>query len=147
MAEEDLSDEQLHQLLKDAEQRLKAAKTNALSLPPPHQRSSQSPAQPQSILLTLLPSIPTVFSNKSITPYIKSTSQGAQVDSTLLVSEQQRKASNGIRVVEDPVAIKNKTATVCNTFSTILQMSSMRKIYSNFTDAEFGPVLGTSLQH
>ncbi|PMD14883.1 Fcf2-domain-containing protein [Hyaloscypha hepaticicola] len=92
MADEDLSDEQVRQLLKDAEERL---------------RSKRAASKTS---LTLQNSIPKLESGKAIEPYIKTTDQGAYVDPSHFVSPQERKLANGIRVVEDPVAIKAKAA-------------------------------------
>ncbi|TVY53638.1 rRNA-processing protein fcf2, partial [Lachnellula cervina] len=92
MADEDLSEEQIHQLLKDAELRLKADKGR---------RHNQENA---------LQCIPKIDSGKSVTPYIQKTSQGAQIDPSHLVKPEERRLANGIRRVEDPVAVKAKAA-------------------------------------
>jgi len=92
MADEDFSDEQLRSLLKDAEQRLKAVKGR---------RNDQGDA---------LHGIPKIDLGKSVTSYIQKTSQGAQVDPSHLVKPEERKLANGIRRVEDPVAVKAKAA-------------------------------------
>jgi len=92
MADEDMSDNQLRQLLKDAELRLKAAKGR---------RNNRDNA---------LQSIPKFDSGKSVTSYIQRTSQGAQVDNSYSVKPEERKLANGIRRVEDPVAVKAKAA-------------------------------------
>ncbi|TVY21243.1 rRNA-processing protein fcf2 [Lachnellula arida] len=106
MADEDLSDEQVCQLLKDAALRLKAGKGR---------RNNQENALQWYCALNIPAvqgpdNIPTIDSGKSITPYIQKTSQGAQVDPSHLVKPEERKLANGIRRVEDPVAVKAKAA-------------------------------------
>jgi len=95
MADEDLSDEQVRQLLREAEERL---------------RSRRAQGSHTSSVETLQNSIPRLASEKAIEPYVKTTDQGASVDPSHLVSAQERKLAGGIRVVEDPVAIKAKAA-------------------------------------
>lgn len=56
------------------------------------------------------------MSTKTIESYITSTSKGTHVDAKHLVTEEQRKQANGVRIVEDPVAVKNKAAEVCAFF-------------------------------
>ncbi|TVY83610.1 rRNA-processing protein fcf2 [Lachnellula suecica] len=90
MADEDLSDAQLRQLLKDAEQRLKAAK-------------GRKNNQDTSLATQSIPKI-----TSDVSSYIQRTSQGAQVDSAHLVKPEERKLANGVRRVEDPVAVKAK---------------------------------------
>lgn len=93
MADDSLSDEQLQQLLKDAEQRMRA-KGKKLST--------------ASEISALSQSIPKIASDKKIDSYIKATANGPQIDSSHLVSEQQRKLANSFRGVEDPIAVKKK---------------------------------------
>jgi hypothetical protein len=81
----------------------------------------------QGLLLTYIISIPKISSH-SIEPYIISTKNGTHVDTKHLVSEEQRKQANGIRVVQDPVEIKKKAAEVCREISSSSpKVSSMRK--------------------
>ncbi|KAF8866013.1 putative rRNA-processing protein fcf2 [Acephala macrosclerotiorum] len=93
MADDNLSDEQLQQLLKDAEQRMRA--------------KGKKPSTASEIS-ALSQSIPKIASDKKIDSYIKATANGPQIDSSHLVSEQQRKLANSFRVVEDPIAVKKK---------------------------------------
>jgi hypothetical protein len=74
-------------------------------------------------------SIPRLASEKIIEPYIKTTDLGASVNPSHLVTAQERKLANGIRVVEDPVAVKAKAAKVCPIHLPLVHNSSMRKIY------------------
>ncbi|KAH9221879.1 putative rRNA-processing protein fcf2 [Leptodontidium sp. 2 PMI_412] len=93
MADGDLSDEQLKQLLKDAEQRLRNKGKQQIQL---------------STASSLESSLPKITVEKPIISYIKSTKTGAQVDRSHLVTDKERKLANGTRVVEDPVAIKKR---------------------------------------
>ncbi|PSS18696.1 hypothetical protein M430DRAFT_102419 [Amorphotheca resinae ATCC 22711] len=95
MADEDLSDEQLKQLLKDAEQRLKEAKGSK-------ELQTQNASVPKSI--------PKVANKQLITPYISTTDNGAHVDPSHLVNPREKKLSNGIRRVQDPLEIKAQAA-------------------------------------
>jgi hypothetical protein len=121
MADGDLSDEQLKQLLKDAELRLKEAKPNqALQTqdfsfqrkyvkPLPHLPSSSSFLGQ---LSNIWHSIPKVASKTQITPYISSTSRGARVEPSHMVNAAERKLSSGVRTVQDPVEVKAKADQV-----------------------------------
>ena len=152
MADEDLSDEQLRQLLKDAELRLKAAKGRRNTQDNALQRycTLNIPVRLglwHMLLLTfVLCSIPKIDSGKSVTSYIQKTSQGAQVNPSHLVKPEERKLANGIRRVDDPVAVKAKAEKVRSPYPYLSNLSSMRKIYPKNLDAESGPVLGTTLQ-
>ncbi|EPE34062.1 hypothetical protein GLAREA_07075 [Glarea lozoyensis ATCC 20868] len=92
---DDLSDQQIQQLLKDAEQRLRAAK-------------GKKGSQDASSFLTQR--LPTIASDKTITPYIQKTDQGARVNPSMLINPEVRKLANGIRTVEDPIMAKAKAA-------------------------------------
>lgn len=141
MADDNLSDEQLQQLLKDAENRLrsKGKKQNQLSeisalssrycAPPPR---PSHPKAPKTMRLTIRYSIPQIASDKKIESYIKSTAHGPQIDASHLVSEQQRKLANTFRVVEDPITVKKKSEEVCRS-PTYISTPSMRKIIPYFT--------------
>ncbi|PVH71435.1 putative rRNA-processing protein fcf2 [Cadophora sp. DSE1049] len=93
MAEGDLSDEQLKQLLKDAEQRLRNKGKQQIQI---------------STACSIESSLPKITVQHPIVSYIKSTKTGAQVDRTHLVTEKERKLANGVRVVEDPITIKKR---------------------------------------
>ncbi|PBP17051.1 rRNA-processing protein FCF2 [Diplocarpon rosae] len=92
MADQDLSDEQVKQLLKDAELRLKV-------------KAKQVQTYTASSLESSLPKIAV---KNSVQPYIKATDNGPQVDSSHSVTKKDRKLANGIRVVEDPITIKKR---------------------------------------
>lgn len=70
-----------------------------------------SPSNSYELVLIYPLSIPKM-STKTIESYITSTKKGTQVDAKHLVTEEQRKQANGVRIVEDPVAVKNKAAEV-----------------------------------
>ncbi|KUJ19787.1 putative rRNA-processing protein fcf2 [Mollisia scopiformis] len=93
MADDNLSDEQLQQLLKDAEQRL---------------RSKSKKQNKPSEISALSHSIPRIASDTKIDSYIKSTQHGPQIDVSHLVSEHERKLANSFRVVEDPITVKKR---------------------------------------
>ncbi|CZT46416.1 probable FCF2 Essential nucleolar protein involved in the early steps of 35S rRNA processing [Rhynchosporium secalis] len=93
MADEDLSNEQLRQLLKDAEQRL---------------RSKGKQQMLMSTASSIESSLPKITMKSPIVSYIKSTKTGAQVDRSHLVTEKERKLANGSRIVEDPITIKKR---------------------------------------
>ncbi|OBT56835.1 hypothetical protein VE04_01076 [Pseudogymnoascus sp. 24MN13] len=101
---QDLSDGQIQQMLRDAEQRMRAsAEASANTL----------------ITTSGISSLPGLDSSTSISNgtgsglpsvYVKPTISGAQVDPEFLVSKQERKLANTPRCVEDPVAAKVKAA-------------------------------------
>ncbi|KIN06174.1 hypothetical protein OIDMADRAFT_24507 [Oidiodendron maius Zn] len=95
MTDGDLSDEQVKQLLKDAEQRLREAKPR-LALQAEESSFSRN--------------IPKVASGNAIAPYISSSTRGARVESSYLVNTAVRKLSSGVRTVQDPIEIKTKAA-------------------------------------
>lgn len=100
--DEDLSDDQVVQLLKDAEQRMKSAALklsvlgeNEVVVPPllgHHTRKSAG-------LTDALP-----------VPYIRSTSHGAQISSQPFVYKSEGNLANGERRVTHPQALKDKVA-------------------------------------
>jgi len=99
MSDDELSDEQLHQLLKDIEQRLKAARPSHSNL-----GQTQKPS-----LSSLQISIASETPGSNHTSYIKSTDQGTHVVPLHLMNPQERTLSNGIRRVVDPVTVKSNT--------------------------------------
>ncbi|EHL01678.1 putative rRNA-processing protein fcf2 [Glarea lozoyensis 74030] len=112
---DDLSDQQIQQLLKDAEQRLRAAK-------------GKKGSQDASSFLTQR--LPTIASDKTITPYIQKTDQGARVNPSMLINPEVRKLANGIRTVEDPIMAKAKAAKTNLTpeLKRDLQLLKMRSV-------------------
>ncbi|KAM0144128.1 hypothetical protein ACHAO1_000407 [Botrytis cinerea] len=92
MADNDLSDVQIEQLLKDAEERMRNAKQVIVS--------------DDSSTKFSLPNLGKA-STSAITPYITST---GHVDASQLVPAKDRKLANGVRTVEDPIVTKAKVA-------------------------------------
>ncbi|KAK6584327.1 hypothetical protein PZA11_002551 [Diplocarpon coronariae] len=92
MADQDLSDEQVKQLLKDAELRLR------------HKAKQVRASTPS----TLESSLPRIVVENSVQPYIKPTQKGSQVDPSHCVTKQDRKLANGIRLVEDPIVLQKR---------------------------------------
>lgn len=116
MADGDLSDEQLKQLLKDAEQRLKEAKANN-SLHGPvsalqRYALDSTPFHLQQELSNMAVRIPKVASSKPVIPYVSASTHGAHVDPSYLVNARDRKLSSGPRTVQDPMEIKAKATQV-----------------------------------
>ncbi|KZF21206.1 Fcf2-domain-containing protein [Xylona heveae TC161] len=91
---DDLSAEQITQLLKDAEQRLRP--------------STAAVATAGKSILASLPKIPTLGPNNAPQPYVTSNGEMARVDSSRLLNNDQRKKSEGLRKVEDPAQVKAK---------------------------------------
>ncbi|CAD6439615.1 11068252-94a7-42a9-ad6d-ea5fa3bdeb1b [Sclerotinia trifoliorum] len=93
MADNDLSDDQIQQLLRDAEERMRNAKQVIIS----DDSSSKF-------------SLPNLgkSATSAIAPYIKSTGQTTHVDSSQLVPAKDRKLANSVRTVEDPIVTKAK---------------------------------------
>lgn len=94
-SEDDLSAEQIHDLLKEAENRMRAKNTSA-------QKSRDS-----SESHFTLPKLNTGVIAK---PYIRREGDVARVDSSRLLDQQDRGLSNDIRKVEDPLQVKKRLA-------------------------------------
>jgi len=92
--DEELSDEQIQTLLKQAEARLRERATTV--------------AQSASTLLKL----PRLNVGDIAQPYVRTDGEIARVDSSKLLSERERELANKIRKVEDPVAVKKKLSQV-----------------------------------
>ncbi|ESZ99455.1 hypothetical protein SBOR_0217 [Sclerotinia borealis F-4128] len=93
MADNDLSDIQIQQLLKDAEERMRNTK----------QVITSDDGSTKFSLPNLGKS-----STSAIAPYITSAGHTARVDTSQLVPTNERKLANGVRTVEDPVIMKAK---------------------------------------
>ncbi|PBP20243.1 rRNA-processing protein FCF2 [Diplocarpon rosae] len=88
MADHDLSDEQVKQLLKDAELRLKNKAKQV-------QTSTAS---------SLESSLPKIAVENSVQPYIKASDNGPQIEPSRSVTEKDRKLANGIRIEKKATA-------------------------------------------
>jgi hypothetical protein len=134
---QDLSDGQIQQMLRDAEQRMRAsteAGANAListsgvsSLPGLDSRyvftgNSGIPFQFIHLLTPRSTSISTGSGSGLPSLYVKPTVSGAQVDPEFLVSKKERKLANTPRCVEDPIAAKAKAVKVSYSSSTFITM-------------------------
>ncbi|KAI9757854.1 MAG: hypothetical protein M4579_003290 [Chaenotheca gracillima] len=103
---EDLSDEQIFQLLKDAELRIKAK-----SAPPQDQQNPDNPDELSLVNTDHQPKAPT-FRIPKLNPgtlpqsYVRSKADVAQANQSRLVDEKDRKLANQSRHVEDPVKVK-----------------------------------------
>lgn len=96
-AEDDLTDEQIEELLAGATARLEA-KSKAVQIQEPTKYN-----------------FPKLNTGKLEKPYISSDGVGAHVDAGRLLEEKHRKQANGTRTVEDPVAAKKLAIEVSNT--------------------------------
>ena len=125
--DEDISDEQIDQLLKRAEVRLR------------EQANSQDRPN-QSI------SLPRTSRSELPAPYVQTRDQIAQVDPKRLLSENDRWLANSVKKVEDPLEVKRKKYEVGSPAS--LHSNLMTKLYSNsFSSGALGSVMDAFLQH
>jgi len=100
--DEDLSDEQIEQLLKQAETRL---------------RQQQYFSKHDSRYVPTIPSAGKLDISTLPQPYVQTDGEVARVDSQKILDERQRKIADGaIRTVEDPLVIRKRTLEVCRTF-------------------------------
>jgi len=95
---DDLSEEQIEQLLQQAEARLRAES----SVVPFSETSDRLPRLDTSAL---------------VKPYVNTKGDVARADSSRLIDEKTRKLAEGVRMVEDPVVMKRKLLEVRNYFS------------------------------
>ncbi|KAI9761200.1 MAG: hypothetical protein M1840_002000 [Geoglossum simile] len=93
---DDLSDQQIHHLLRDAEQRLRAR-------PLPVNRAPGRQLAP-------LPKFPQINPGDIPQPYVNSTSEVARIDSSRLLALQDKGLADSPRHVEDPVRVKERLA-------------------------------------
>ncbi|KAI5197823.1 rRNA-processing protein FCF2 [Aureobasidium subglaciale] len=93
--EEELSDEQMQEMLAQAAQRRKQNASVAL-FDKGDDKANQF-------------NLPKLNTGEMVQPYVSNAGDIATVDRSRLLAEQDRKLSNQIRKVEDPVAIKKKT--------------------------------------
>ena len=113
--DEELSDEQIQQLLKDAEARLA--------------RSSESDQRGG---VSTQSSGRLIARSRTVTPYasyIQEKDGIATVDPKILISEEQRKLSETLRTVETATVSKK----IVSTLNTLLSTLHVRKKYSNIS--------------
>ncbi|KAH0292088.1 Fcf2-domain-containing protein [Aureobasidium namibiae CBS 147.97] len=94
--EEELSDEQMQEMLAQAARRRQEKASVALFDKDDKDKANQF-------------DFPKLNTGEMVQPYVSSAGDVATVDRSRLLAEQDRKLSNQIRKVEDPVAIKKKT--------------------------------------
>ncbi|KAI9844090.1 MAG: hypothetical protein M1837_005804 [Sclerophora amabilis] len=105
---EDLSDTQIQQLLKDAEQRLRA---RSISRPDEGNDSHDSivPVTSTRDSKTSHVKIPRLNPGQLPQPYVRSTDDIARVNSSRILNKEERQLANQPRRVEDPVKVKEQT--------------------------------------
>lgn len=97
--DEDLSDEQIEQLLKQAETRL---------------CQQQHSLKHDSRYVPAIPSAGKLDISTLPKPYVQTDGEVARVDTQKILDERQRKIADGaIRTVEDPLVVRKKTLEVC----------------------------------
>jgi hypothetical protein len=135
MADEDLSDDQIRHLLQDAEQRLRRTKQSQEIQPQDTSllKGYLSYLSPSYDYSDLRISLCEIAPEKSIVSYIKNTDKGAQINSLYLVNDKERKLSNVVRIVQDPIAVPKIAPHVSLSSFFAVCISSMRKIYPKTT--------------
>ena len=98
--EEELSDEQMQEMLAQAARRRKEDASVALFDKDDKDKANQF-------------NFPKLNTGEMVQPYVSNAGDVATVDRSRLLAEQDRKLSNQIRKVEDPVAVKKKMLEVC----------------------------------
>lgn len=93
----ELTDDQIEQLLQQAEERIRNPSSTALTLPPATKSSSLKRKHDESGLPT---------------PYIQTNGGIARADPRRLIEESTRQQANGIRKVEDPLVVKKRKLEV-----------------------------------
>jgi hypothetical protein len=121
---DELTDEQIEELLKQAETRLREQQAVKLA------SGRHTPAVPAAGKLDIsnLPK-----------PYVQKSGEIARADKHRLLDEKNRKlAESGIRKVEDPVLVKNRELEVCYSYYLCDNTLPMRKTFPKlfFLDAE-----------
>jgi hypothetical protein len=101
--EEELSDEQMQEMLAQAARRRQENASIALLDKGDKDKANQF-------------NFPKLNTGEMIQPYVSNAGDVATVDRSRLLSDHDRKLSNQIRKVDDPVAVKKKTIEVCLKF-------------------------------
>ena len=118
--EEELSDEQMQEMLAQAAKRRQEKASVALFDKDDKDKANQF-------------NFPKLNTGEMVQPYVSNGGDVATVDRSRLLAEQDRKLSNQIRKVEDPVAIKKKTLEVClQSFLTFTSLA-YEENYPNFS--------------
>lgn len=122
--EEELSDEQMQEMLAQAARR---RKENASSV--------ALVDKDDGVVKAGQFNFPKLNTGEMVQPYVSDAGDVATVDRSRLLGEQDRKLSNQIRKVEDPVAVKKKMLEVCCrslTFSPSFTHFAYEENYPNF---------------
>jgi len=98
MAQDDLSDDQLRQLLEDASLRLRNARDSHENIVRPMGLSTSS----------IRKSLTSRVAATPLTPYIQSSSRGARLNPALLLDTNERPFSQAVRRVIDPITLKDE---------------------------------------
>jgi hypothetical protein len=117
--EEDLSDEQMQEMLAQAAKRRQEKASVALFDKDDKDKVNQF-------------NFPKLNTGGMVQPYVSNAGDVATVDRSRLLSEQDRKLSNQIRKVEDPVAFKKKTLEVRSDISFLSHPLAYEENYPNF---------------
>lgn len=118
--EEELSDEQMQEMLAQAARRRKENVSVALFDKDDKDKGNQF-------------NFPKLNTGEMVQPYVSNAGDVAVVDRSRLLAEQDRKLSNQIRKVEDPVAVKKKMLEVCSeTFLLLHSFLAYEENYPNF---------------
>jgi hypothetical protein len=118
--EEDLSDEQMQEMLAQAAKRRQEKASVALFDKDDKDKANQF-------------NFPKLNTGEMVQPYVSNAGDVATVDRSRLLSEQDRKLSNQIRKVEDPVAFKKKTLEVRSDISFLSHSLAYEENYPNFS--------------
>lgn len=123
--DDDLTDEQMDELLARASARLKE-QSKLKDLMKLDEKEAYT--------------FPKLQTGKLEQPYVSNQGDVATVDAKRLVEGKDRKQSNGIRRVEEPVAAKKLAIEVCRR-TTNIHIRAMRKIVPNLLEQSPGAVL------
>ncbi|KAI9689601.1 MAG: hypothetical protein M1822_010253 [Bathelium mastoideum] len=91
--DEDLTEDQVHTLLKEAEIRIRERNANALT----RNRKDEH-----------FKGLPKLGASSIEKPYIQNDGGIARIDQSRLLPTEERKMANGVRKVEDPIALKKR---------------------------------------
>ena len=114
--DEELTDEQIHALLKDAEHRMREHSSSTLTQ---HEKD------------TSFKGLPKPRAEHVEEPYIQTNGDIASVDQSRLLPANQRKLANKVRKIEDPIMVKKRTITVIRYFFLCASTCLVMRIFSN----------------
>ena len=123
--DEELSNEQIRELLNEAERRMRA------------KQAASPPTAPDAPF-----KLPKLQPGHVADSYLKTENGVRKLDPSKLISENDRVLAHGIKKIEDPVQVKKQKAEVRAATTVSLPMMIIIPI---FPEADSGPVLGTFL--